>query len=353
MYQLLLGFDDDPRLFQLDATQPEGKRWVPAHVGGIVLPQTLPDETDPELLAQAQLEFNLPLAAANMSDIRDLVQTSARLRNGIAWLVMETMIRQGQIAYFRGWSPNDHAFWQIIAEVHYYPGRDPNMTGFHKDTTGDTVFVNLNYFTNVDIQGPQFVANPPEIKRLQDTMKLKLPAVHRDDLELARQTAGEPTEIETAGRIKPFGGVAFSDQFVHHATPELFHRKTSVWDLKEYLRNNQGLEYDEDQMGELLSGTDNERIDRPMMRGAGLSHKVIDEILWKSTNVESTKYRIAGISGKALGYANAANVPNPYPTDYKTLKRRASYNAIKSGGFPQPLNIRRSFLRTWVRVVRR
>ena len=356
IYQLLRGFDNDPRLFQPDSGQPEGKKWVPAHVGGIVLPQTLPDETDPELLAQAQLEFNLYFAAVGMSDIRDLVQQSAELGNGIAWLVMETMIRQGQIAYFRGWSEYDHACWQIIAEVHYYPSRDPNMNGFHKDTTGDTVFVNLNYFTDVVIQGPQFVANPPEIEELQEAMKRKLPKVHRDDLELARQTAGKPTEIEAAGNVNPFGGVAFSDQYIHHATPELFHRGAAPIVLERYLKVKK-IEYDPEEFKKLElearrraaeRKSPSPRITRPEMKELGLSNKAIDEVLWLGDD----RYKTASISNVALGTGIGPR-DIPYPEDYKALKRRASYNAIKSGGFPAPLQGRRSFLRTWIRVVRR
>jgi hypothetical protein len=233
------------------------------------------------------------------------------------------------------------------------------MNGFHKDTTGDTIFANLNYFTSVVIQGPQFVANPPQIDQLQNTMRDNLPKVHMKDLKLARGTAGDPTEIEAAGDVAAFGGVVFSDQFIHHATPELQHRATYSLILKRYL-DQKGIPYDEAEYKELefrarsranILGLDSAfapPITRQMMKEFGLKNKAIDEILW----ISDERYRRANISNRALGGgAGARDIP--YPDNYPALKRRASYTAMKAGGFPDPLVGRRSFLRTWVRVVKR
>ena len=50
--------------------------------------------------------------------------------------------------------------------MHYYRARDKEMAGFHKDTRGQTLFVNLNYHIEDQQQqglatrGPEYVVNP-------------------------------------------------------------------------------------------------------------------------------------------------------------------------------------------------
>jgi hypothetical protein len=109
--------------------------------------------------------------------------------------------------------------WKILVEIHYY--RDRTSVGrdkLHKDTFGETLFVNLNYDTDQDIPGPEYILNPPVVKEHEAQIAESLPDAFLSDLRWIRGQLREPTEI-SAPRIQANGFVAFVDEAIHHMSP--------------------------------------------------------------------------------------------------------------------------------------
>jgi hypothetical protein len=217
------------------------------NLGGILI-DSLPQQQDRDV--QGQYEA---LGRATKVVPLDGRVTGARssgfvlpeLTDGLGPLVAEntlkTMIDAGQLKYLRAAGlPN--AQWKILAEVHYVRARPKDMAGFHKDTQGQTLFVNLNYHVgDRQVRGPEYVLNPPTStkhdERIFGTQQNAgtLPKEFTADLTKVRDQLGNPTHIMSAGTVQPYGYVAFVDEAIHHATPWFGGRYITPLDLKGFL----------------------------------------------------------------------------------------------------------------------
>jgi hypothetical protein len=202
------------------------------NLGGILIDE-LP-KTDEALVKKAQL-VDLPTSGKFISAgsprggmIKKLGFDRLVVKN-----TLKTMIDSGEVEYLRrAGLPNDE--WKILVEVHYYRERDMSATGFHKDSLGETLFVNLNYHMDKKVIGPEYVINPPVSAVHEEKIKSSLPASFRQDLDVTRAKLGAPTEYRT-GMVDAYGYVAFVDEAIHHATPFYRHRWVTGSDLQWYL----------------------------------------------------------------------------------------------------------------------
>lgn len=146
-----------------------------------------------------------------------------------------------QIEYLRlAGLPNEE--WKILVELHYIRSRPKDMAGFHKDTRGQSLFVNLNYHApGYQVRGPEYVLNPPSSPE-HDARVLSteaqgstLPLTFSDDIRHARRDLPPPTQIASAGVVPDRGYVAFVDEAIHHATPWFGHRYITPPEFKAYL----------------------------------------------------------------------------------------------------------------------
>lgn len=206
------------------------------NLGGILI-EALP-EGDDQLLAEAEL-VTLPTAGGFVSAGSPRAEKIKEL--GFERLVVEntlrTMIAAKQIKYLRlAGLPNEE--WKILVELHYYRERDMTSTGFHKDTLGETLFVNLNYHMDKQVIGPEVVVNPPSSDEHDARTALSLPESFRADLKATRDALGDPGEYQTE-LVDPYGYVAFVDEAVHHATPFYGHRNVTRGDLAWYLQTQE------------------------------------------------------------------------------------------------------------------
>jgi hypothetical protein len=164
---------------------------------------------------------------------------------------LKTMIDADQFEYLRlAGLPNDR--WKILVELHYIRARPKDMAGFHKDTQGQSLFVNLNYHVpGRQVRGPEYVLNPPGAeehdKRIYGTAETEgtLPDEFTEDLAATREALGEPARIESSPTVEPLGYVAFVDEAVHHATPWFGNRYVTPSEFNEYLERNHKAQLDE------------------------------------------------------------------------------------------------------------
>jgi hypothetical protein len=295
---------------------------------------------------------------------------------------LRTMIDARQFKYLRAAGlPN--AQWKILVEVHYIRARPKDMAGFHKDTQGQTLFVNLNYHAGEhSLRGPEYVLNPPRSVKHDERIYGKgekpgtLPTQFTDDLTYARGQLGDPTEIRSSGTVRPYGYVAFVDEAIHHATPFFENRYVTPAEFKEYLTRT-----DKRKLDEIISAKEKTVDVDPSVIGAD---EVAKWTAWwqmitnPSKGARYTRLHFAGTMegdefdrmlenvgaeeraerqhGGAGGWY-AASIPNDgraplHAKDKPPLIRQAS-NPDLSKTWPKqlPEDVPRRFLRTWVRAV--
>jgi hypothetical protein len=113
----------------------------------------------------------------------------------------------------------------IAVDVDVYLDRMGEV-GFHKDSRGTTVFVNLTYANEkAEIQGPEWFADITETKTgLVET----LPDVVWSDITEGKKTQAKKHEenIIDTRRLPAYGCVSFSDPNFYHSSPLGRRRKT-------------------------------------------------------------------------------------------------------------------------------
>lgn len=302
-----------------------------------------------------------------------------------------TMIDAEQVAYLqKAGLPNRD--WTILVNVHYIRARPKDMAGFHKDTTGQTLFANLNYHVEdptikdetqrgMAVRGPEYVLNPPISEVHEELISgtyrdrrgdtAGLPEQFMSDLQITRKVLGEPEEIKSSGTVQPYGYVAFVDEAIHHATPWFGHRYVTADELAAYLERNVSAD-----VGKIRRATRGRNTWAKLL-------KMIDDSTpeTKYTSLDFAKtmsedefdfakmFQDVGaharqtIEGRAHGAAGgfyAASINNPISGDPvrppitkkdRALRREASQENLSDKQLP--LHVDRRFLRTWVRAVRR
>lgn len=353
------------------------------NLGGILL-DDIPAK-DGDLLANARLvapPMSGGFVSAGFPRARDLIE--AGLDGDVVENTLRTMIDSGEIAYLRSAGlPN--AAWKIYVEVHFFRERDMSVTGFHKDTLGETLFVNLNYHMDRTVVAPEFVVNPAPSQTHDDQIAHTLPGRFREDLAFTRRELGAPTGYGT-DIAKPYDYVAFVDEAIHHATPFYHHRYVTGADLRSYLEAVHPAEFKEAEKGyqtykssrwpawtygfdtyldaEIIPASDAprwlwlmERVHNPEVRitredlGGMLTDTEFDEVLEAAGARGGSRTK-----GAAPGF-HAASIPKtggtvPINPGRPPLKRQLSNPDFRKTLPPAPPETeKRAFFRTWVRAV--
>lgn len=295
---------------------------------------------------------------------------------------LATMNTAGQLDYLRESGLLASGEWEIVVEIHYYRERSTSQTKLHKDTLGQTLFVNLNYVNEAPIQGPEFILNPYLGEKSMgrtylDYMKEKLPEEFIKDVEEVKSYYGEPTEIGMS-EIPAYGVVAFVDEAIHHKTPTMGHRTVSSWYIadalgktypKEYADAKQAYERYNKQWIKVYNYASYFN-DIPLVATPNAWYTILDAIQNPSTQFDRKKLRAIlpaedfldiealiekggeGDFGEAtLNHAKRQKIPVKLE-GRKPLKRQMSQKLLE-GYEPLTSAGPRRFFRTWVRAVRK
>ncbi len=312
--------------------------------------------------------------AAN-TEIQDLIKANT----------ISTMIAAGQIEYLKqaGLGGDE---WAILVEVHYYRNRFQTTPQLHKDTKGQTLFVNLNYANEEEIAGPEFVVNPTERKEHRQQIKNTLPTKYLRHVKKAKANLPDPTEIG-ASVIPRYGVVSFVDELIHHATPLLRSRTKPIRadKLDEYLQGKYPTEYAKavaaydayqrsgysyavsatvgSWLASFVSSSELERrkwyewiqmtksgrtFDKLVLQQKGFSATELDEMLQVDPDYAE---------GFETASVPSTNSNNAWETPVPRLARRMSMDLSRAQRFKAAANAKgappRRFFRTWVRAVPR
>lgn len=209
----------------------------PSCLGGIVLVPPKEGELSLEGLMESAKLIDLPPEKSEDPRSRAVGKSTFELAQAagvekhIIINTLATMAKAGQIDYLVKSGLLKDPGWEILVEIHYYRDRSSSQTRLHKDTLGQTLFVNLNYVNDNPIQGPEFIMNPDlggktMNKTYLEYMQQKLPPEFIKDIEEVKTYYGEPTEIGMS-EIPAHGVVSFVDEAMHHKTPTMGHRQAN------------------------------------------------------------------------------------------------------------------------------
>lgn len=202
------------------------------YLGSIVLGSIPASEDDDERLVDEAVLVPTDYAL-DPEDDGSALPGETGMEDAIIANTLRTMMKAGQIDYLRsaGFVGQD---WQVLVEIHYYRNRGTTRPNLHKDTLGQTLFVNLNYTNDEEMAGAEFVVNPPTLQSHEDKIDQTLPPQFLDDLRETRTTLPQPTMIETTS-LKPHRVLSFVDEAIHHATPLIGGRSVRPRTLRNHL----------------------------------------------------------------------------------------------------------------------
>ena len=335
-------------------------------LGAVVLPDELPLGTD----WIDQLTLTGDVAGTAVVNKHYAVENNERLKSLIVRNTISTMISAGQIEYLRA-SGLTGGGYKIVIEIHYYANRASDQIGFHKDTKGQTLFVNLNYLHSDPLLGPEYIVNPARSEQHEAEIKKTLPRKFRKDLKEVRRGLADPTEIGVS-IIEPGGFVAFVDELIHHTTPLYGGRRIRADMVDAFLKKNYPDEYamstksrgffgsketdEEKRIRKILSKLNGKQpLDRTQLAQIGLTLKEINALIELYNDVNGNlpgryPFEFASIpttdpSGKAI--------TNPVrKLDTPPLTRQVSSLALQDR-LPKQIQGNRQFFRTWIRAVPR
>ncbi|WP_251152096.1 DUF4157 domain-containing protein [Cellulosimicrobium sp. Marseille-Q4280] len=263
---------------------------------------------------------------------------SLGLEAAIVENTLKTMIAARQIEYLRLRKLTDR--WKILVEVHYYRGRPQNTHKFHKDTLGQTLFVNLNYENDRAIAGPEYVLNPPAVAEHDQRTASSLPRRFQRDLAAVRTSLGAPTKIK-APTIPQFGAVAFVDEAVHHMTPLIGRRVVPSSVIRDQLDAPTG--------GAHVFGAGSRRMLRNLAAVKSTYNR--DDLLRVGVDAADADFLVAAANPGFENVTIPRSQESPVATPTR-LTRSMSKKAV-AGTLPDAPSGDRRFFRTWVRVVPR
>ena len=245
-----------------------------------------------------------------------------------------TLRAAGQLGYIaHNWATINRTH-DVVVDVDVQFDRTQNNVGFHKDSRGHTVFVNLTYNNEGQIFGPEYY----EDVLGDEGMERNLPAEVGRDLETRRAGTGADDVQETMMSIlEKNARVSFSDPSIWHSTPQLARRGDPFPDP---LNKDTGIEFLKslypDEYHESIMGFDEEVVIR-----------TCNDLKPTWINYHS-KENASSMTAEELEDKKQKQVHRPrsmstYMEDYPDV--RETMKAFR--GLP------RTFIRTWVRMIPR
>jgi hypothetical protein len=286
--------------------------------------------------------------------------------------MLKTAFEAGQLTYIAQRGLTNEG-WRVLIEVHYYFNRSASQINFHKDTLGETVFVNLMYMNKKTIAGPEYIVNPPSILEHDQNTANKLHPNVREDIGNLRKMNPVPDTVNES-YIPPFHTIAFFDEGIHHTTPNIGPRRISPSDIESWIKSDAFATFGMGQAFNDLIGYFSQRLGYEALNA---KYQTADWRLWvkmamasKGTSYTRSDLQIANFPAKVIdemidslfskGYSTVA-VPNAgkgnrIPIELNgqplRLKRRASEsNLYKKHNLEPGDQTPRCFFRVWIRCI--
>jgi hypothetical protein len=307
-------------------------------------------------------------------------------------LVQATLVAAGQLKYLTDNFGKIQPTHDVVVDVDWYRERTQSDVGFHKDSRGTTLFVNLTYDNDRPMQG----ASTKDDLEGQTALEQKLPAEVRRDLDERRQ--GYDRNEEQRGRLREgevpaYARLSFADPSVWHSTPLLRHRMEhlnpappdSAEQLESYLvsvgreaHEYRGLaaywqakDYEDDAIFDYVKQTQapDDEVDfddtldlQTNLRALGLEEVAITgyqgdytpQEFWQEVSDQGVtdKYNMHGIS-KEIQPQRGEELTAEVKRHRRRLSMALDQDKDLQGRLDEEAKRPRTFIRTWVRLVPR
>jgi len=249
------------KISEENAKKHEGFNQDNLFLGGIELTSVPVDPADDRELLKTSRLVRMKVNSLGRDDhsLVELIDATRKEKPSASEMIvrntLSTMLDAHQIDYLRK-SGFVGQGWKILIEVHYYRRRTKAGHQMHKDTLGQTLFVNLNYHADQAIGGPEYIVNPPAQEKHDAFTSVGgqirdkdpsltgggLPDAFRADMAAVRKslTAKHEGQEMTAHApdVPAYGYVAFVDELIHHNTPMLGGREVTRGTVEFYLTNH-------------------------------------------------------------------------------------------------------------------
>lgn len=156
--------------------------------------------------------------------------------------LQELMSNNGQLKYIQQQEWFNGNDYEVVIDVNYYKDRPiDSRLGFHKDTGGTNLFVNLVFDNSKEIAATEWTQDrlPPQGTKM-DLLKQFTPAAMRQGILDAKATLGKVAapgrNTIQGGKLPPYAYVSWVDELVWHSTPMLDHRER-IPNPREYTEN--------------------------------------------------------------------------------------------------------------------
>jgi hypothetical protein len=295
------------------------------------------------------------------------------------------MRANGQLAYIQRQNWYTSTDCEIHVDLNFYYDREMDASGqlgMHKDTGGDNLFVNLIFNNKEDTPGTEWTQDREIAKGIkQQTMAKIMPEEMIKTINDAKQQmntalAGGKETIE-GGTMKPLAFVSWVDELIWHATPTLAQRmrwgsdkeaadallgnwynakykpwrQEAIFTMSEVAGN---LVYDERQRVQKDGGVFDmktwDKKEEALKSETGNLDQLVDAI----NKFPWTAFKWTGRSGNELdtdaktGVTEQSHVPTGVAGRNRANSNAKTLQEVTEAAAKQK---KRSFIRTWVRVV--
>ena len=343
------------------------------------------------------LPVDLNITAGSFSPGLAVVPDPLRLRLG-AFLV-NFMKANGQLPYIQSKKWFKDGSYKVVIEINFYPARGfdeaTSTLGVHKDTDSRNLFVNLIFNNQTAMPGTEWSMDeaPPDETRMAE-LKARLPEEEMINILAAKKKmAGLPGDTPgrsnwEGGTIEPNSYVSWVDELVWHSTPAMEKRpkydkgQVCGWFETDHSRfetyfYEAMLIVSENAHGKIIKYLDWLKkslkdqstwiatADKLRTDPAPAWIEAFNEILKEIEAIEWTNHKMTGRAGQVevdIGKGaitdsrkvptSAGGRPRSNSVDVQVIaKNKAALLAMK-GGDPSAELPKRSFIRTWVTLVK-
>ena len=298
--------------------------------------------------------------------------------------VLDFMRSNGQLAYIERQDWYTNTACEIHIDLNFYYDRDMSsdgILGMHKDTGGDNLFVNLIFNNQVDTPATEWTQDREAAKGVKAaTMADLMPEEMVTSINQTKEQLGTTAfavgenKIE-GGTLPPLAFVSWVDELIWHSTPTLSNRMKwvsnekaaekliEVWNDAKYegYRSEAiftmsevagNVVYDERKRVEAEGGTFDMKTWNQTEKAlkSGKMQEEIKQFKWMAVNTGKFSGR-AGIeldTDERTGVTEASDVPTGVGGRDRANSNAATLKKVKEAAANQT---KRSFIRTWVRVV--
>ncbi len=193
----------------------------------------LHDVQDGDIMPCGALQLSESNKKGEFEITKDHYKLEDPVLDSLKSFILQFMGANGQLDYIYTQPKFRDKTWKVVIDINFYPNRplETGGLGLHKDTAGDNLFVNLIFDNTQPMPATEWTQDrePPDPSR-QQTLDSKMPKKLQKEIvrakeQLKNNSSQRPgyANIE-GGTLDSNAYVSFSDELIWHSTPSPINR---------------------------------------------------------------------------------------------------------------------------------